>query len=371
MKKYKLSSLLYFLPVAVLAFLEFLYQRATYFVMDDLWYQTNLVTGEKLHSLLDVLEGQVWHYFNWGGRSITHTILQLDLMGGALFCDIMNMIMTFLLCFVIASFAHEKKHRLFYFYASFSLLITFNASFRYNMFWQSGAVNYLYSTVWILLFIKIYLRELTEESPSPLKGVIYWIIPLGLISGWSNENMGPASFLLSLMVILYVKRKNNLKRIPWWMTLGCASSLIGSILVIVAPGNFVRSAFTSNSGLLRTIVDRCLSMLTGASSFLLQPLIIMAFLFSIIVFVMRLKVQPKDVILLITTVLAFGAMILSPHFPPRAVFGIMVLCIVLILSFLEQIGRQYPKFQKISQLFVLATYVYSIIELYICVCYYY
>lgn len=371
MKKTRPLKVLYFVPVIILAVLEFLYQRATFFVMDDIWYQTNLVTGQKLSSALDVIKSQIWHYFNWGGRSITHTILQFDLMGGALFCDIMNLLMTFLLCIVIASFAKERIHKLFYFYASFSLIISLNASFRYNMFWQSGAVNYLYSTVWILTFIKVFLRELEDDSVKALPGITFWIVPLGLITGWSNENMGPASFILSLMVIFLVKKNKKYDRIPWWMTLGCISSLIGSILVIVAPGNFVRSAFTNNSGLLRTIIERTLSMLTGACSFLLPPLVIAVTLFTVVTMVLGFKVSNRDIVLIITSILAFGAMILSPHFPPRAVFGIMILLIVLILSFLEQISERFPKFSLISNIFIICTYVYSIIEMYVCVCYYY
>lgn len=371
MKKTRLSSILFLIPVVILAVLEFLYHRATYFVMDDLWYSTNLITGEPLNSIFDVFQSQFWHYFNWGGRTITHTILQLELMGGPLVCDIINLIMTFLLCVVIASFAKDKKLGLFFFCSAFSLIICLNASIRYNMFWQSGTVNYLYSSTWILLFLKIYLRELESDEVSPLKAVTYWIVPLGLITGWSNENMGPASFLASLIVIFAVKRKGKYNRIPWWMTLGCISSFIGSVLVVAAPGNFVRSAFSNEGGLVSALVTRCLSMLTGACSFLLPPMIFVVFLFIIIVFVMQLKISARDIVLIVTTVLAFGAMFLSPHFPPRAVYGIMVLCIVLILSFLEQISERYPKFQAISNLFIICTYVYSILELCTCVSYYY
>ena len=52
------------------------------FMMDDIWYSTNLATGNTLSGLGDVIESQVWHYLNWGGRSITHAFLQLSLMCG-------------------------------------------------------------------------------------------------------------------------------------------------------------------------------------------------------------------------------------------------------------------------------------------------
>ena len=112
------------------------------------------------------------------------------------------------------------------------------------MFWQSGAVNYLYSAVWIFAFMLIYVRQVRTPDAKPLPVSFLWMIPLGLITGWSNENMGPASFCLSLIVIGYfagmLKRK-----VPIWMWLGSISSLCGSILVVAAPGNFVRSAFVA------------------------------------------------------------------------------------------------------------------------------
>ena len=70
-------------------------------------------------------------------------------------------------------------------------------------------------------------------------GITVWILPLGLIAGWSNENMGPTVWILSLVVMLLRRREQ--KKIPVWMYLGNISCLAGSILMIVAPGNFVRS----------------------------------------------------------------------------------------------------------------------------------
>jgi len=82
--------------LAILYLLQFMVHRYVPFMMDDLWYGTNLATGEPLHSLGDVVEGQVWHYLNWGGRSITHGILQITLMSGEWCADILNLLMTML-----------------------------------------------------------------------------------------------------------------------------------------------------------------------------------------------------------------------------------------------------------------------------------
>lgn len=132
-----------------------------------------------------------------------------------------------------------------------------------------GAANYPYITVVILLFAVCYLKELPDGGKETmyaagkgvkagettadgkdritgkgLPGITFWIIPLGLFAGWSNENMGPAVWILSLVVISCVVREK--RKVPVWMMLGNLFCLLGSVMVIVAPGNFVRSAQASD-----------------------------------------------------------------------------------------------------------------------------
>ena len=122
-----------------------------------------------------------------------------------------------------------------YYFAALGMLFGLNANWKMSMFWEAGAANYLYMTGFILAFLLCYLKY--EEKN--LWGITVWILPLGLIAGWSNENMGSTVWILSLVVMLLRRREQ--KKIPVWMYLGNISCLAGSILMIVAPGNFVRS----------------------------------------------------------------------------------------------------------------------------------
>ena len=93
--------------------LEFRLHQKYEFVRDDLWYATNLVTGEPLRNITDIFESQWWHYFNWGGRSITHSLLQLILMCGDMFANILNMAATFTLSFLICKVAGKTNFKYF------------------------------------------------------------------------------------------------------------------------------------------------------------------------------------------------------------------------------------------------------------------
>ena len=76
------------LLLLVSAVVLFIAHRAVPFMMDDLWYSTMLSSDRPIASLKDIIESQVWHYQNWGGRSVTHGLLQLTLLWGETAADI-------------------------------------------------------------------------------------------------------------------------------------------------------------------------------------------------------------------------------------------------------------------------------------------
>ena len=126
-----------------------------------------------------------------------------------------------------------------------------------------------------------------------MRGITLWILPLGLIAGWSNENMGPAVWILSLLVMI-LRRKDH-KRIPLWMYLGNISCLVGSILMIVAPGNFVRSEETSEDthGLLWNLFLRLYSEAKGAFEYLFPALLLTVVLLVICAGILREKSEKR------------------------------------------------------------------------------
>ncbi len=317
--------------LAVLVVMGFAAQRAVPFMMDDEWYGTNLVTGEPLGSLGDVIESQVWHFLNWGGRCITHGVLQLTLMSGELCADVLNLFMTLLLTLMVCLVINRRDALTFL--TVHAAVYALNANLKMSMLWQAGCANYVYSSVWILLFMLPYLRSLRNPGGGAMPGAILWLAPGGLLAGWSNENMGPACFLLALGTMIYLAKWQK-RKIEGWMISGTVSSLVGSVLVVAAPGNFVRSAVVPP----QTLYDRFYSMLTAGADFLFPSVLIAAA--AVLVKAVCLKSRPDRVqwALIAMAVLSYGAMVLSPHYPDRATFGTMILCIALSASALGDIA---------------------------------
>lgn len=379
---------------AVLLLVMFVTHRAIPFMMDDLWYSTMLSDDTPIASISDIVKSQIWHYNNWGGRSMTHGILQLTLLAGELAADVLNIVFTLLLGWTMCLVAEHRSFPALF--AGMAMTLGLNANWRMSMFWQAGAANYLYITVFILLFAYCYLRELPDEgsllpgfgrrarggnalaqdgdseagrigkvargsagdsgngetdkgragSAGPavgqntLPGIGLWIVPLGILAGWSNENMGPAVWVLSLLVILLALREGHRPRL--WMILGNLSCLAGSVLCIAAPGNAVRSAQIEEEqyGILWRIFLRSYGECKGAMEYLFPVLLVLLFMLFVSKCVLRQKIGRRNSLLLFCALLSWGAFFLSPHYPDRASFGTMVLCVCVILSLAGHILRE-------------------------------
>ncbi len=351
----RLPELLFLL----LAFLLFHLNRSIPFMMDDLWYSTDLATGGPLGGFTDVVESQIWHFHNWGGRNITHGLLQLVLQGGELFADLLNTLCTLLLAGLIC---HSARIRLWDHRLSPALpfalgaLLLWNPNVKMSMLWESGCVNYVYSTLWILAFLLPYFRMGTENDYRAPRGILLWILPLGLAAGWSNENMGPTCFLLALLCCLMYIGKLSLscrkadpgsqtvptstRKLPTWMIAGALTCLVGCFFCILAPGNFVRVDALPAQSLSELLSQRAFSMLTAAADFLFP-----AWIFTLVLLVWKLCIRHEQLsrlqcLLLTGIVLSYGAMILSPHYPDRATFGTMVFTIILALTLLQELLPQ-------------------------------
>ncbi|WP_251206644.1 DUF6056 family protein [Acetatifactor aquisgranensis] len=348
---------------AALLLVMFVTHRAIPFMMDDLWYSTMLSDDTPISSISDIVKSQIWHYNNWGGRSMTHGILQLTLLAGELAADVLNIVFTLLLGWTICLVAEHRGFPALF--AGMAMVLGLNANWRMSMFWQAGAANYLYITVFILLFVWCYLRELPDEGSllpgfgkptgngnapadggngkangNHLPGITLWIIPLGILAGWSNENMGPAVWCLSLLVILLGLREGRKPRL--WMLLGNLFCLAGSILCIAAPGNGVRSAQIEEEqyGTLWKVFLRSYGECKGAMEYLFPVLLALLFMLFVSVCVMKRKIGRRNSLLLFCALLSWGAFFLSPHYPDRASFGTMALCICVILSLAGRMVRE-------------------------------
>lgn len=323
------------------------------FMMDDLWYSTKLSTDEPLKSFTDIFYAQMWHYNNWGGRTMAHSLLQMILMCGEKVADILNTCMVLLTAVIlvqmsenISGIKRKLSDKIFVVALLMGVMHGVNADWKMSMYWQSGAANYLFITFFIILYLWCFVRELSAtdiKSAKTLPGIYFWIIPLGIISGWSNENMGPVAFIFSVATLIYVYRK--CQKVKVWMIEGAVCSLAGSVLCILAPGNFVRNAeIEANSyGILWQAYLHAYSDFNGLFRYLFLIAIAVVFLLIVSICILNEKPGIAEIFLIVAAILSWGAMIISPHYPDRASYGTMILLVLVGLTTVQRIVVKKPE----------------------------
>ncbi|MBR3040690.1 MAG: hypothetical protein IKI20_08585 [Lachnospiraceae bacterium] len=366
-KSNKIFKPVVFLLMACFIFILYLCNRIVIFMQDDLWYWTNLVTNERIQGVGDIVQSQVWHYNNWGGRTVAHTLLQFLLFGGGTLCNICNTVVFCMLSVFIAK-AGKKWDATMILLAG-SMLVAFNPNILETMLWQSGTANYLYMTMLSFPLVWIYIKQLSgnkDEEKTESKGlgilkalgVFLW----GLLAGWTNENMGPTYFLIAVATVILYSRKLK-KKIPVWMITGCISLLMGSAFMILAPGNNVRESEIQSLGSWKLdLCKRVLDYFKGSFEYLLPTIVVAIFVFILYRLVMKKKPDYATYMLLAGGIVSYLALALSPHVPDRAMFGSMSFLIWGSIRMLTEVFEETKKehYKFFLTLFVTATALYRL-----------
>ena len=338
LKKEKVTVVLF--AILSLITIAVIYMQHTYipFMMDDIWYQSKLSSDEPISSFKDIIESQIWHYNNWGGRSIAHGLLQIILMLGEEIADILNVIATMVLSVIISKMANVKIQ--YGVFGALAMMFGFNPNWRMSMFWQAGAANYLYMSIFVFLFLYCYI---SENDHKKLYGITFWIVPLGLFAGWSNENIGPTLWCISALVIATEIWKKH--KIAIWMILGNVSCFVGSALMILAPGNSVRSNEVASNeyGFLWNLFLRCYAESKAVLEYLFPLVLLTIFMIAICKGILQIELGKTNIYLLLGALLSWGAMVLSPHYPDRATFGTMIFLVCANLSMMKKVCIEKEK----------------------------
>lgn len=207
---------------------------------DDYDYSLIWGTTQHIHSFGDVCQSLWNHYLTHGGRMVTVFVLDFFLWVGKDWFDVANAVVftvvsILLYCHSTRSVRIAAEPGILALCAFFLWLCL--PHFGEVAVWKSGSTVYLWSGFFAALFLLPYNLFLAG-------GIIYWgksmVVPmffLGILGGWSVENLGVTVVLLSACISGYAWRKGKL---PLWLPAGAAGALLGFIGLLAAPGNYVR-----------------------------------------------------------------------------------------------------------------------------------
>lgn len=332
MKKVQFSRRTQLLFVLGFIFLSMLLLNIfTPLLADD--YSYSFGVDGRIHNLFDIIERQIQHYFSWGGRSVAHTIAQIFLMFPKFLFNISNAVLYTLVIYLMYFLAKPMKsddHYLLILLIHFALWFLL-PTFGQNCLWLIGSCNYLWTTALMLLMLSIYKRCSEREDS------IFFILGmflLGLLSGWTNENAA-AGFLVIIIGVLFIKKYRDNKVLFSWEISGLIGSILGFIILILAPGNFKRAqVFAEHSNIVIRWLKRFLDITVNGMEYLFPLLILLIVMFTVMIYCKK-KIRGEVILYLIGSFVSIYAMILSPTFPERAWFGVFIFSIIasLILLF--------------------------------------
>jgi len=338
--------------------------------LDDWFYSFNMVNGERIDGFISIIQSQQEHYFAWGGRVILHSIAQFLLWIGKSWADLLNTLAYLAFTISVYLICNKGNRVSVIVFILISIFFWFSLpSFSQNILWKTGSANYLWGGLILFSFVYLYVSHYIDGKSvdNSIKGAGMFF--LGLLAGWTNENMALA--LIFFLIILLILLKLQKKKVPQWMIFGLVGAAIGCVLLLLSPGNLVRR--TNDLWVAHKIREiepsfyfyRFVTVTKLSFYFLLKPFLVYIVLFFIHLWKGK-RDNRKDVILLSllflsTSAVATFAMSGSPMFPERAWFGIIALLITASMILYANIEFKTLKVKIVNySLFAVVLFIFII-----------
>ena len=221
---------------------------------DDYDYALVWETTRHLASVSDIFESLQRHYWMHGGRMVAFFTQEMFLLHDKLWFDIANaLVYVGLLLLLLWHSLRRVTFSIGGWWAALAFLLAWLSfpHFGEVAVWMCGSVVYLWTGFWGFLFLlpfNLYFAGRFEKK-GPL--VAFVMLLLGIPAGWSVENMAVTVNAVAFLTAVYCWKTKKLRA---WMVTGLLGSASGFLLLLLAPGNFVRYAEQgTGKGILRHI----------------------------------------------------------------------------------------------------------------------
>lgn len=232
------------------------------------------------------------------------------------------------------------------------LLVAFMPALGEIFFWETGATNYLWSLVLLLVFGYPY-RILLDKQENLMNGkpvilALYYV--LSFLSGMTNENTTIVFLGLILMVFLIFKMKKI--KIFTWMYISSFLYVLGIIYLLLSPSTKIRSGYyneiygVSNMNI-GVYFARLESVIWGFLKASQGVLIVFIFMFVLYLILNKFTLKQssnqnnKDLYILLLILFLSGAsilaLIMAPYYEQRAFLLPITLLIMNIIYLFSKI----------------------------------
>ena len=192
---------------------------------------------------IEVMEKAYYEYFAWSGRFF---VLAQDyfLFSGSkakiLLFDICNSFIFIYLIILIFQCANQrfpsKLRDVSDLVFITALIVCLSESFSEVVFWKTGAINYLWGVTGELFVLQIFLSDALKKKYKAIWSYLFILFCFYIATYLEHLSVSVSIFL----VIWFIDRKLAKKIIPFNYGGAIIAHILGSLLLTLAPGNFVR-----------------------------------------------------------------------------------------------------------------------------------
>lgn len=218
-----------YVAIAIIVIAFFVISYCGFFTGDD------FVMAYGISSISDVFERTKNWYFTLGGRcfSVASQYLFAGVLGdNKAWFDIMNTVFFLLLLLACGRLIIDNKKDDVFYVLLFALLFWFLCPFpSQTLFWAAGSITHLWANTLVFIFLALFLRYKDENFSVVGKLVLF------IISVFAASEYIPCASLCGAFVVYYAFHIKSFKGnvVPF-----VVGYVVGSIMLLCAPGNFER-----------------------------------------------------------------------------------------------------------------------------------
>lgn len=340
MKKYfKCLTKMQLISFSILFLTAFLFNYWTPYAADDYSYMYNLGNGERITSVFQIFPSLAIHYMQYGnGRVVSHFFVMLFLMAPKIIFDVLNaFLFVFFIAFVLRITAGKKTFSVLLFFAVPTLFWLYMPAYGQVFLWLTGCINYMWSYLFALLFLNIYISLLRGKSLLDKKWKLILFCLFTFLFGNYSENVSFSVIFTGflLMCVTMYQHKTIRKYLSYVFPIICGAA--GYLVLLLSPSG---SAKFSDNLTLSVLAKNGIDLFTTYYNMCKYPLILFFILLCIAVYH---KMDKNEILIAIAylfiSFVAAAMLIIASYLPERSIANSVVFLLIGIVQLLQILRR--------------------------------
>lgn len=266
-------------------------------------------------------------YFHWSGRVIPAIwVCLISWMSNETYaiCNALVYVSVFVMITNIITV--EKNEKVFIFILLNTLFWVTMPNFGEAIFWRNGSGAYLWASITPILALVIWNNIHLFSTLSKVFQYFIMIV-IGFIGGLSHENMVVGMLVVMTLEMLYDKFFEK-KHIDYRYIVMYISSILGFVVLIIAPGNYARLKVAEKTfSMTYTFIAICYYWMT-----IMWPICVVFFIEVLYLIKQKKYYVMKHSIYLLAALVSAFCMIFARQSPERTWYIVVIYGLITILK---------------------------------------